>query len=96
MLTEHLTERLKEITANASQLSPEAQDKLAEEIANALENALWDAQLRDPQHLEVLRELAEEARQGPKLPMPMPHDTGDDHLLDPDDLRFLADGERDE
>jgi hypothetical protein len=79
MLTDHLTERLKEITANASQLSPEAQDKLAEEIANALENALWDAQLRDPQHLEALRELADEARHGSKLPMPTPHDTGDVH-----------------
>jgi hypothetical protein len=86
MLTERLTERLKAVADNAAQLSPEAQDKLAEQIASALENTLWDLQLRDPRHLEVLRALAEEARRGPKLSMPTPQETGDEGLIGTDDL----------
>lgn len=70
MLTEQLHERLKAVADSAEQLSTEAQDRLAEEIAHALENALWDAQFHDPDHLSILRELAEEARLSPKLPMP--------------------------
>jgi hypothetical protein len=93
MLTDRLTERLKAVADSAEQLSPEAQDQLAEQIASALENALWDAQLRDPRHLEVLRGLAEEARSGPKLPMPTPRDTGDENLVDADDLVVLMDAE---
>lgn len=91
MLTERLTERLKAVADNAAQLPPEAQDRLAEQIASVLENALWDAQLRDPRHLEVLRGLAGEARRGPKLPMPTPRDTGDESLIDADDLAVLMD-----
>lgn len=93
MLTDHLAERLKEVAENAENLAPEAQEKLAAQIATALDNALWDAQLRSPDHLAVLRNLAEEARRAPKLPMPSPRDTGDAHLLDPDDLATLTDGE---
>lgn len=93
MLTERLVERLKAVEASAQQLSPDLQDKLAEQIASALDNALWDAELRDPEHLAVLRELAEEARRNPKLPMPKPDDTGDTHLLDPEDVKALASDE---
>jgi hypothetical protein len=56
-------------------------------------NALWDAELRDPRHLEVLRELADEARRGPQLPMPRPRDTGDEHLVDGEYLAILQDDE---
>lgn len=93
MLTDHLAERLKEVAETAERLAPEAQEKLADQIAAALDNALWDVQLRSVDHLAVLRQLAEEARHGPKLPMPSPHDTGDAHLLDPDDLATLTEGE---
>lgn len=91
MLTEQLHERLKAVADSAEQLSTEAQNKLAEEIAHALENVLWDTQLRDPQHLSILRELAEEARMSPKLPMPMPTDTDDEGVVDDDTLRLLDD-----
>jgi len=89
MLSEHLAERLKALSDCAEQLPPELQEKLAAQIESIIDNAIWDAQLRDLANLEVLRELAEEARRGPKLPMPTPHDTGDAHLLDPDDLEIL-------
>lgn len=81
MLSERLLERLKAIEASAQQLTPELQERLADQIAAAFDNALWDAQLRDPEHLAVLREMAQEARREPKLPMPKPSDTGDEHLL---------------
>lgn len=81
MVTERLSERLQAVAELASQLPPEAQDQLAEQIDSALENALWDAQLRDPRHLDVLRALADEVRSGPKLPMPTPRDTGDEDTL---------------
>lgn len=91
MMTERLADRLKAVTDRAAQLSPEAQDSLAEQIATALENAVWDSQLRDPAHLAVLRELAEEARRAPKLPMPKPSDTGDEDVVSQDDLAILED-----
>jgi hypothetical protein len=86
MVTERLSERLQAVAELAGDLPPEAQDQLAEQIATALENALWDAQLRDPAHLDVLRALADEARSGPKLPMPTPRDTGDETAVDPETL----------
>jgi hypothetical protein len=82
MLTDHLAERLKEVAESAENLAPPAPGKLAVQIAAAPDNALWDAQVRSPDHLAVLRALAEDARRGPKLPMPSPRDTGDEHLLD--------------
>ena len=89
MVTERLSERLQAVAEHASELSPDAQDQLAEQIATALDNALWDAQLRDPAHLDALRALADEARSGPKLPMPTPRDTGDEDAVDPETLTEL-------
>ncbi len=91
MITERLADRLKAVTDHAGQLSPEAQDELAEQITTALDNAVWDSQLRDPAHLAVLRELAEEARRPPKLPIPKPSDPGDDDAVSDDDLATLED-----
>ena len=90
MLSEHLAERLRALSDCAEQLPPELQEKLAAQIGSIIDNAIWDAQLRDPANLEALRELAEEARRGPKLPMPTPYDTGDAHLLDSADLDILV------
>lgn len=90
MVSEHLAERLKALADCAEQLPPELQEKLAAQIESIIDNAIWDAQLRDPANLEILRELAEEALQGPKLPMPTPFDTGDQGLLDADDLAILT------
>jgi hypothetical protein len=86
-----LTERLRAVADNAAQLPPEARDRLAEQFASVVVNARWDAQVRDPQHLKVLRGLAEEARRGLKLPMPTPRDTSDESLIKADDPAVLMD-----
>lgn len=65
-----MTERLKAFVDGASQLPPEAQDKLVAQIESALDNARWDAQMRSEHDLVVLRALADEARREPKLPFP--------------------------
>jgi len=67
-----MTERLKAFVDSASQLPPDAQDKLVEQIEVALDNARWDAQMRSEHDLVVLRALAAEARREPKLPFPAP------------------------
>lgn len=89
MLTPRLSERLDALAHTAEQLPVEEQDKLADQIAAIVDNTIWDAQLRDPADLAILRELAEEARRGPKLAMPTPRDTGDEEALEPDVPRTL-------
>lgn len=78
MLTERLRAVVDNMAQNAVELPPEVQDRLAEQVEAALENALWDAQLRDPEHLAMLRALADEAMQEPGLPLPTPKDMGDE------------------
>ena len=73
-----LNERLKAALDSAAQLPPEVQDKVAAQIESAVRNALWDAQLNDPQYDDVIRELIEEAKRGPQLPFPTPADMGDE------------------
>jgi hypothetical protein len=73
-----LTDRLKAVMESASHLSPELQDRLAEEIASAMDNALWDAELDDPQSDDILEALVARARQQAPLPLPTPHDFGDE------------------
>jgi len=73
-----LTERLKAAMESAAELPPEAQDKLAEEIQNAIDNAIWDAQLNDPQYDHIIEALIAKARRGPLLPLPTPADMGDE------------------
>jgi hypothetical protein len=68
-----LTDRFKAAIESAAQLPPEAQDKLAEDIEAAIENALWDAELDDPQYDTVMRGLIARAKQQPKLPYRSPH-----------------------
>ncbi len=53
MLTDRLSERLKELAASAEQLPAGVQDHLAERLAVELDNAVWDAQLRDPAWVDV-------------------------------------------
>jgi hypothetical protein len=90
MLTERLAEQLKATAERAEQLDPEAQERIADQLAAVLDNELWDLQLRSEHDLSVLRTLAEEARLGPKRPMPKPADTGDEALLDAEDLDLLS------
>jgi hypothetical protein len=68
MLTEHLSQRLKELVASAALLPAGVQDELAERLAAELDNAVWDAQLADDGNIEPLREMIEEARHSSKLP----------------------------
>lgn len=63
-----LTERLKAAMNSAAQLSPAAQDKavqdkVAAQLESAIANALWDADLNDPQNDAWLREWNARARQ---------------------------------
>ena len=73
-----LTERLTAALESAEQLPPEAQDKLVEEIESAIDNAIWDAQLNDPQYDHVIETLIAEAKRQPRLPLPTPRDMGDE------------------
>jgi hypothetical protein len=73
-----LTERRKSVMDTAVQLSPGAQDRLAEEIEAALDNAIWDAQLADPRSDDVLAALVANAKQQSALPLPTPRDMGDE------------------
>jgi hypothetical protein len=77
-----ITDRLKEAINNATQLPPEQQDQIAAQIEEAIENAIWDAQLRDPQYQPIIAEMAKRALQEAPRPVPTPHDFG---LEDDDD-----------
>jgi hypothetical protein len=93
MLTERLSERLRELAASAAQLPPDVQDDLAERLAVELGNARWDAQVADEANLEPLREMIEEARRGPKLPWPSPEEAAVADHLEPEDLATLHEPE---
>lgn len=67
-----ITERLQAAVDNAVQLPPEAQDKVAAQLESAVRNALWDAQLNDPQYDYVLEELIARADEQESLPFPKP------------------------
>lgn len=67
-----LTEHMKAVMASIEQLPSNAQDEIAEQIATAIDNAIWDMQMRDPERLNVLRAMADEAMSDPVLPFPRP------------------------
>lgn len=67
-----ITERLKAVIEDAARLSPEAQDQLAEQIADILDEALWDAQFADPLSRGFFDELAAQAERGPSHTWPTP------------------------
>jgi hypothetical protein len=90
MLTDRLNERIKQLAESASQLPEDVQDQLAERLAIELDNALWDAQLRDDANLEPFAELIEEARRGPWLPWPSPEEAEVADRLDAEDLAGLG------
>ena len=56
-----LTERLKAVVESAAHLPPEAQDALAEQIADFLDEAQWDAQFADPRSEAFFARQAEAA-----------------------------------
>ena len=70
-----MTERLQSAIANAANLSPDAQDRLAAQIESAILNAQWDADLADPQNDAWLREWIAEAQQDETTDFPLPADS---------------------
>lgn len=73
-----IIERLQAAVESAAQLSPAEQEKIAEQLESAVRNALWDAQLNDPQYDHIIDELIAHAENERTLPFPTPHDMGDD------------------
>ena len=71
-----MTDRMRTIVETIEQLPAEAQDELAEHIAAALDEARWQALLHDPERLERLRALADEAMRDDVKPFPRPSDQG--------------------
>jgi hypothetical protein len=94
MLTERLSERIKELTTQGTQLPPNVQDELADRLAIELDNAMWDAQLADDANLDSFREMIEEARHGPKVSWPTPEEAGVADQLDAEDLATLRETEQ--
>ena len=68
MVVAMLNERLKAALESASQLPAEVQEKVAAQIESAVRNALWDAQLHDPQYDDVISELIAAAEREEPLP----------------------------
>ena len=47
-MSSSLLERVQEALERAASLPPEQQERVAADILSVIDNALWDAQLRDP------------------------------------------------
>lgn len=69
-----ISEKLREAMANAERLPLEVQDRLAEALADAVDDALWQAQFDDPRSGPALDRLIEKAKSGPWLPWPTEED----------------------
>jgi hypothetical protein len=69
-----ISEKMREVMANVEQLPIEVQDRLAEALADAIDDALWQAQLDDPRSGPALDRLIEKAKSGPWLPFPSEED----------------------
>lgn len=67
-----IIERLQAAVESAAQLSPEEQDKIAAQLESAVHNALWDAQLNDPQYDHIIADLIAQAEKEQDLPFPRP------------------------
>jgi|GEM_PF-2529375 hypothetical protein len=81
-MIDHLTESLKRVVEQAAELSPDYQDIVAKQFDSILQlieeidDNIWHAQFRSPEHLEVIRRMAQEARNAPKLPFPPVEEQG--------------------
>ena len=64
-----MADRLKALLERTAQLPPAAQDRIAETIEDALDNAEWHALLADPRSAAVLDALIAEAKRPPKRPL---------------------------
>lgn len=67
-----LLERVQEALERAASLPPEQQERIAADILSVIDNALWDAQLRDPAHQAAHEALVAEAlAEGEFQPFPI-------------------------
>ncbi len=73
-----LSERIRTAVERAAQLPAELQEKLAAEIESAVDNALWDAELRNPRNRGMHQAMIAEALADPALPVPTAQDLGID------------------
>lgn len=67
-----LSARLQAAIDSATQLPPDAQEKVAAQLESAIANALWDADLNDPENDAWLGEWISEARQDETVDFPAP------------------------
>jgi hypothetical protein len=72
MIAEGLKAALEHAAERAADLSPEEQARLAVQIESAIDNAIWDAQLRDPRNDAAIAALIDEAKRDERLPFPRP------------------------
>ena len=77
-----LIERLQTVVDHLAQLPAEQQERLAEEIEDILDEALWDAQFADPRSEAFFDTLVAEAQQRLLRPFPTPADMGDEEIED--------------
>ncbi len=79
-----LSERIRTAVERAAQLPTDLQEKLAAEIETAVDNALWDAELRDPRNRAMHQAMIAEALADSELPMPTARDLGIDEDVEND------------
>ncbi len=79
-----LIERLQSVVDLLAQLPSEQQERLAEELEDIIDEALWDAQFADPRSEAFFDTLVAQAKRGPLLPFPKPADMGDEEISDYD------------
>jgi hypothetical protein len=72
-----LIDRLQTAIEHLSQLTPEQQEQLAEQIEDILDEALWNTQFSDPRSEAFFDDLVADAQRGPLRPLPTPADLGD-------------------
>ena len=72
-----LIERVQEALERAASLPPEQQERVAADILSVIDNALWDAQLRDPANQAAHDALIAEAlAEGDFQPFPTAAELG--------------------
>ena len=69
-----ISDKLREVMASVEQLPLDAQDRIAEMVAEAIDDAIWQAQFDDPRSGPALDRLIEKAKKGPWREWPTEED----------------------
>ena len=76
-MSSSLLERVQEALERAAFLPPEQQERVAADTLSVIDNALWDAQLRDPANQAAHEALIAEAlAEGEFAPVPTAEELG--------------------